>query len=193
MNHTRDPGAEAFSPHSAYVQRCVIMLVIGDAHDGALFGFPARDPGQISWRYRCMSSFRPVLSKLLAVALGVVGITASSAAFPDAADLRPLSEQEFRQQIVGNTVEAAWWASRFRFWIGEDGVIRGQLGPAGADDGEWRIKDDLGCYEWTHYFEGVERCYRWYRSGDQVVLKNADAFRIRDIRGRLVPGKPKGY
>jgi hypothetical protein len=140
-----------------------------------------------------MSSFRAALSKLLAVALGAGGITASSAAFTDAADLRPLSEQDFRQQIVGNTVEAALGASRFRFWIGDGGVIRGQIGLSGSDDGEWRIKDDLVCYEWALYFGAVERCYRWYRSGDRVVLKNADAFRIRDIRGRLVLGKPKGY
>jgi len=140
-----------------------------------------------------MSNFRPVLSKLLTVAFGVGGIIASSAAFTDAADLHPLSEQDFRQQIVGNTVEAALGASRFRFWIGEGGVIRGQIGHAGSDDGEWRVKDGLVCYEWAAYFEGSERCYRWYRSGDRVVLKNADAFRIRDIQGRLVPGKPKGY
>jgi len=193
MNHIRDPGAEAFSPHSAYVQRCVTMLMTHGAYRGALFGVPTRDPGRTSRRYPSMSRFRPVLPKLLAVALGVVGITAPLAAFAEAADLRPLSEQEFRQQIVGNTVEASLGATRFRFWIGEGGVIRGQIGHAGADDGEWRIKEDLVCYEWALYFEAVERCYRWYRSGDRLVLKNADAFRIRDIRGRLVPGKPKGY
>ncbi|HEY5700841.1 MAG TPA: hypothetical protein VIT83_02020 [Gammaproteobacteria bacterium] len=126
-------------------------------------------------------------------ALGAGALVVSGAAVAGSARYDFLSETQFREQIVGNYVEGGYRARHYRFWIGENGVIRGQLGLTGSDDGVWRMKDDLFCYEWAHYFQGVERCYYWYRSGDRVVLRNADNFKILDVHGRLLRGKPDGY
>ena len=120
---------------------------------------------------------------LLAVALGA---DAKAAA-------RPLSETEFRQQIVGNTFEGGYRARHFRFWVGANGLIRGQLGLSGSDDGAWRFEGGRFCYQWHHYFHGVERCFRVFLSGDSLVLVNADSFRIFNVYGRLIPGKPASY
>lgn len=106
---------------------------------------------------------------------------------------KPLTEAEFHTQIVGNTFEGGYRARHFRFWVGTGNLIRGQLGLTGSDHGVWRLDGDRFCFEWSHYFQGVERCYRWYRTGDRVVLKNVDSFRILDIYGRLEAGKPGSY
>lgn len=130
-----------------------------------------------------MKRFHPFL---LAFAVGIPGAGGG-------AELEPLGEKEFREQIVGNTFEGGYRARHFRFWVGANGVIRGQLGLSGSDHGVWRLDGDRFCYEWSHYFQGVERCYRWYRVGGGVVLKNADSFRIFDVYGRLIAGKPESY
>lgn len=140
-----------------------------------------------------MNVFRALRSLTGITLLGAGAAAFSGIAIADTAPYEFLSQKQFREQIVGNYVEGGYRARHYRFWIGENGVIRGQLGLTGSDDGVWRISDDLFCYEWTHYFQGVERCYYWYRSGDRVVLRNADTFRILDIYGRLLPGKPQGY
>ncbi len=74
-----------------------------------------------------------------------------------------------------------------------DGVIRGQLGRSGSDDGKWLMEGDNYCHDWVTYFNGEKRCYRWYRNGETYVLKNVDAFRTTDIIGKIKPGIPKGY
>ncbi len=74
-----------------------------------------------------------------------------------------------------------------------DGVIRGQLGHSGSDDGKWLMEDDNYCHDWVTYFNGEKRYYRWYRNGETYVLKNVDAFRTTDIIGKIKPGIPKGY
>ncbi|MDX1512823.1 MAG: hypothetical protein R3174_03675 [Gammaproteobacteria bacterium] len=140
-----------------------------------------------------MNAMQAIAKSITAAALTAGMLSVSGAAGAGSADYRLLSEAQFREQIVGNYVEGGYRARHYRFWIGEGGVARGQLGLTGSDDGVWHIKDDLFCYEWAHYFQGVERCYYWYRSGDRVVLRNADNFRILDVHGRLLPGKPAGY
>lgn len=140
-----------------------------------------------------MNVFRALRSLTGIALLGAGAAAFSGIAIAGTAPYEFLSQKQFREQIVGNYVEGGYRARHYRFWIGENGVIRGQLGLTGSDDGVWRISDDLFCYEWTHYFQGVERCYYWYRSGNRVVLRNADSFRILDIYGRLLPGKPQGY
>ncbi|HEX9583057.1 MAG TPA: hypothetical protein VGB36_00955 [Gammaproteobacteria bacterium] len=140
-----------------------------------------------------MNLFRAVRDLSVIATLGAGALAFPTGAAAGSGPYEFMSESRFREQIVGNYVEGGYRARHYRFWIGENGVVRGQLGLTGSDDGVWRISDDLFCYEWTHYFQGVERCYYWYRSGNRVVLRNADSFRILDIHGRLLPGKPQGY
>ena len=140
-----------------------------------------------------MNIFRALRNLFGIVALSAGALVISGAAAAGSAQYDFLPESQFREQIVGNYVEGGYRARHYRFWIGENGVIRGQLGLTGSDDGVWHMKNDLFCYEWADYFNGVERCYYWYRAGDRVVLRNADSFRILDVYGRLLPGKPAGY
>ena len=104
-----------------------------------------------------------------------------------------LSGDEVKARITDNHLQGSFRARRLRMAFFSDGVIRGQLGFTGSDDGAWFIEGDLYCHEWVQYFNAEKRCYRWYENGDTYVLKNMDAFRTFDIMGKLKPGIPKGY
>ena len=106
----------------------------------------------------------------------------------------PLTGDQIRELITGNTLKGAFMARQLTMVFYQDGVIRGALVLTGSDDGRWWIKDDLYCHHWVTYFGGEDRCYRWVPDGKGgYVLENADAFRTRNIVGRIVEGKPPGY
>ncbi len=104
-----------------------------------------------------------------------------------------LSGDEIKARITNNHLQGGFRARQLRMAFFSDGVIRGQLGLRGSDDGTWVIEGDLYCHQWVVYFNGEKRCYRWYENGDTYVLQNMDAFRTYDIMGKLKPGIPKGY
>ena len=104
-----------------------------------------------------------------------------------------LSGEEVKTRITNNHLQGGFRARQLRMAFFSDGVVRGQLGLRGSDDGSWVIEGDLYCHHWVVYFNGEKRCYRWYENGDTYVLKNMDAFRTYDIMGKLKPGIPKGY
>lgn len=107
----------------------------------------------------------------------------------------PLSGDEIRTLVVGNTVRGPWRARPYAWSFTTDGRIFGDVG-ANTVSGTWRISDDgIYCHEFTDFLEGVERCYQWYAMPDyskgkgRYVMKNVDAFRIRDLHvWQIEPG-----
>ena len=105
-----------------------------------------------------------------------------------------LSGDEVRKLITGNTLQGSFMTNPLTMVFYADGVVRGSVGMTGSDDGTWRIDGDKYCNQWVTYFNGVDKCYVWVPQGDdKYVLQNVDAFRGRNIQGRLEQGKPKGY
>ncbi len=105
----------------------------------------------------------------------------------------PLSGEQVRALITGNTLQGNFMANPLTMVFYEGGVVRGSVGMSGSDSGTWEIEGDHYCNEWVTYFSGTRHCYQWLSHGDRYVLKNVDTFRGRDIQGRIEKGKPKGY
>ena len=99
----------------------------------------------------------------------------------------PLDGEAVRRLVSGNTLKGAWRARPYEFDYKPDGTVYGTIW-TNPDRGTWHIDDDKFCQEWFEFFGGDKRCYEWYRAGDEFLLKNVDAFRTRDIRGRIIQG-----
>ena len=99
----------------------------------------------------------------------------------------PLTVDQIRALITGNTVTGPVGARPYAFSYTAAGEVYGDIGVS-LDSGTWRIRDgDVYCHEWTEHFGGEERCYRWYPQPDRAKskgryrLRNVDAFRARDM------------
>jgi hypothetical protein len=118
-------------------------------------------------------------------ALIVFGIT-----LPVTAAQGPLSGDQVRALIVGNTVVGPLRGSLYDFSYAEDGNVVGAAG-GNTDAGTWRIRDgNVYCHEWSTFFGGYERCYQWYDTGKgRFRLKNVDTFKVIDLYvWRIRPG-----
>ena len=104
-----------------------------------------------------------------------------------------LTGEQIRTLITGNTLQGSILTNRLTMVFYADGVVRGSVGLTGSDSGDWEIEGDNYCNEWVTYFGGVRRCYQWIPKGEGFLLKNVDAFKVRDIQGRIEKGMPKGY
>lgn len=137
-------------------------------------------------------TFRLRRARWLAAAVAVVTVLLGAGVRASGAQ-EALTGDQVRTLITGNTLQGSFMTNPLTMVFYADGVVRGSIGLTGSDSGTWEIEGDNYCNEWVTYFSGVRRCYRWYPDGDGYVLKNVDAFRARNIQGRIVKGKPKGY
>ncbi len=103
----------------------------------------------------------------------------------------PLSGADITKLIVGNTVNGAVGAQSFSFYYKGPVSVSGVIGQQGDDDsGTWEIKgENTYCNEWIDFFDGVQRCYRWYKTERGYVLENVDAYHLRPL---VVYGVEKG-
>ena len=102
----------------------------------------------------------------------------------------PLSGDQVRSLIVGNTVIGPVRGELYDFSYAANGDVIGAAGGT-TDGGTWRIRDsNVYCHEWSTYFGGNERCYQWYDTGQgRYTLKNVDRFKIIDLDvWRIRPG-----
>ena len=104
-----------------------------------------------------------------------------------------LSGEQVSELIVGNTFRGQWDGRQLTMVFFEDGTLRGTQGLTGSDRGRWWLDGDAWCFQWTRYFDARRRCFEWVPVDEGWVLRNVDAFRIRDIRGRLQRGKAPGF
>ena len=108
----------------------------------------------------------------------------------------PLSGDEIKTLIIGNTVDGAIGAQSFTYYYKSSVSVSGTIGMNGDDDdGTWNIKNnDIYCNEWNSFFDGVQRCYKWYKTERGYILENVDAFRTQPlvIYG-IKEGNPLGF
>ena len=131
-----------------------------------------------------------LVAYLLALLGGCAGNTLDE---PEGA---PLSGAEIKKLIVGNTVNGAVGAESFSFYYQAPVSVSGVIGVQGGNDsGTWKIVgEDTYCNEWDSFFDGVERCYQWYRTERGYILENVDAFHQRPlIVYDIQRGNPLGF
>lgn len=109
---------------------------------------------------------------------------------------KPLSGIEISKLIVGNTVNGAIGAQTFSFYYKNSVSVSGVIGTLGDDgSGTWKIKDEITyCNEWDSFFDGVQRCYQWYKTERGYILENVDAYHLRPIVVyEIKAGNPLGF
>jgi hypothetical protein len=102
---------------------------------------------------------------------------------------KPLTGDQIRSLLVGNTALGPLRAILYDFGYTADGVVYGTL-----DSGTWRIThDERYCHKFVMLFNATERCYRWYALGDgRYRMVNVDAYRTLNIDvWRIEPGLPR--
>lgn len=126
--------------------------------------------------------------RILAMALLLLGAQAAAgAATPEGT---PMTGEQVRSLIAGNTVTGPLYAQPYEFSYEPGGRVYGTVG-ANTANGRWRIRPgDRYCHEWTMLFDAIERCYRWYDLGaGRYRMVNVDAYRDWDIEvWRIRPG-----
>ena len=130
------------------------------------------------------------------VALLTIFLSACAANTMDRPSGPPLTGDEISKLIVGNTVNGAVGASSFSYFYKDVVSVSGTIGQQGDDDsGTWTIKgNDVYCNTWIDFFDGVERCYRWYRTERGYIMENVDAYHLRPLIVYSVEkGNPLGF
>ncbi len=140
-----------------------------------------------------MSGPRLGRARARAALAGLVALLLAACVSNERPDAEALSGEQVTPLIVGNTFRGAWDGRQLTMVFFEDGTLRGTQGLAGSDRGRWWIDGDAWCFQWTRYFDALRRCFEWVPVDEGWVLRNVDAFRIRDISGRLQRGKAPGF
>jgi len=99
-------------------------------------------------------------------------------------DMRLLSGDEIRAEIIGNTVDGQM-GTAFTEYYSPDGAIKGLSGE-GRYEGRWSIEDDMLCFVYSEPFG----CRRIGLSGDIVSYITEDG--EADGSGTLLKGNPDG-
>jgi hypothetical protein len=113
------------------------------------------------------------------------GLTALALALASPAGLaagKPMTGEQVRALITGNTVTGPLFAKPYEFSYTPEGRVYGTIG-ASTGNGTWRIREgDRYCHLWSVFFSGTEHCYRWHDlGGGRYRMVNVDAFRDRDV------------
>lgn len=138
--------------------------------------------------YRLTETMRNFLGVLLIILI-------SSCASMEIKIVEPaISGDEIKKLIVGNTLQGPMGRELYDWYYQADGQVTGVVG-TDDDSGTWQIKDsNVYCHKWDQYFDGVQRCYQWYKEQERegrYLLKNVDADRIGNIEvWKIRPGNP---
>ena len=106
----------------------------------------------------------------------------------------PLTGDEIKKLISGNTVQGPMGREMYDWYYQSDGAVTGVIGAADNDSGTWKIKDEnVYCHTWDQYFDGVEECYLWFkqeRSG-RYLMRSVESDTSGDIPvWGIVEGNP---
>jgi hypothetical protein len=126
---------------------------------------------------------RKLSSRVCAAALAAA-LVCSAAGGPGAEEMRILTGEEIRAEIIGNTVDGQM-GTAFTEFYSPDGAIKGLSGE-GRYEGRWYIEGDMLCFEYSEPFG----CRRIGLSGDTVsyLTESGEA----DGSGTLLEGNPDG-
>ena len=94
----------------------------------------------------------------------------------------PLTGEQIRTLISGNTLFGAYRARPIEFSYTPEGRVYGTIGSE-TGNGSWRIRDgDRYCHEWSEFFDATERCYQWHKlGGGRYRMLNVDTYRVFGI------------
>jgi hypothetical protein len=129
---------------------------------------------------------KPNLTRLFSLAI----LIAAGCAATSAAEGPPLSGAELQSLLAGNTFRGSMGAQPIRVYYQPDGSFIGLIG-MGNDPGSgtWEVQGDQYCIQWKVFFDGVRRCYEWHKDGGEYELKNVDAYRTANMRGKIREGR----
>ena len=129
-------------------------------------------------------SIRNAFSSLALVTLAAITAAGCAGAGSGESQMQgpPLSGEEIRKLIVGNTVKGPIGAQPYSFYYFPDGKVSGVIGDDDDDSGTWQIKNgDVFCFTWIDFFDGTQECYQWYRDGSRYTMVSVEADRSSDI------------
>jgi len=89
---------------------------------------------------------------------------------------QPLSAEELRSTIAGNSVYVGAGSSEFAAYHSSDGALTGKAWGTGQEqtgDGSWKVNDDgQYCRKWDNAWSGGKwGCFKVYRDGEQLQME----------------------
>jgi hypothetical protein len=103
----------------------------------------------------------------------------------------PLSGQQIKDQLVGNTIIGTEDGEPYSEFLKKDGTISGQS-PSEKYTGQWRIGDDQICFYYKEEGKSPAKAENWdctfvVINGDKVIWQGTDS-----PDSTLLAGNPKG-
>jgi hypothetical protein len=97
---------------------------------------------------------------------GIALLLALGVATPAAAMADPLSGEQIRAWIDGNTIVGNWAGTPYRQYFGPDGLTTFEADSAPAEIGRWWVTEVEFCAIWP---TGGQVCYRVVREGETLI------------------------
>lgn len=141
-------------------------------------------------------SIRRTFNERLAAVAVVCATLAGCAGSSQQPEGPPLSGDEIRQLITGNTISGAILAQQYTFYYQANGKVSGAIDTVNDDTGTWLVKDgNTYCHQWIDFFDGVQRCYQWVPlAGGRYQMKNVDSFHGEGLEvWKIEKGNPNGF
>jgi hypothetical protein len=140
--------------------------------------------GVSAFRFADGSIHDPETMMLAGEAIRPLCTSAPTSALPDKSQNAPLSVEELRAELPGNT----FGAGGLRVFIAPDGRQYLVVG-ARVDVGRWRVTPDgLYCRIWNVTDGGRERCHHVYRDGESFTFHVNDRWTV--LRWTRTSGRP---
>ena len=122
----------------------------------------------------------------LAAAPMLIAALLTGAVRPVLADERPMSADEIREALAGNTVEGLWRNTPYLSYFQPNGVTLFRPEGGEQETGKWRIDKDKDQYcAWLA--RTGWRCYRLYRDGRTVIWETPGT--EERFPSRIIPGR----
>ena len=102
----------------------------------------------------------------------------------------PLSAEEMRTVLVGNSIVGDNWDGPYTVYFPVYGEMRGLRASHYKDIGTWRAEEDAICGTWDNWWGSVERCWGIYLDGNTVSWLRPDS--DTPEQAKIVEGNPFG-
>ena len=102
----------------------------------------------------------------------------------------PLSAEEMRTVLVGNSIVGDNWDGPYTVYFPVYGEMRGLRASHYKDIGTWRAEEDAICGTWDNWWGSVERCWGIYLDGNTVSWLRPDS--DTPEQAKIVEGNPYG-
>ena len=135
---------------------------------------------------------------LLAVAVSSLWGCASTAERMAKKGIEPLTADELRTTLPGNSVYERGDTWEYTGYLRSDGTLFGRSWWDGGEEtatGKWEITDEgLYCRDWDNdWGGGGYGCLRMYRDGDKIVYDWASGSKGKNPTGTMLPVKGNAF